>query len=166
MSPLAAVLGWAQLLEDPTLDESTRERAIKTIQHNAKIQTKLLGDILDVSRVVSGKLLLEMQRVELPAVIDGALESMRPTAEAKGIRIESIIDPQPAVVWGDPERLEQVVWNLLSNALKFTPDGGRVEMRLEQRGLLAEIRVRDWGEGVGAGFGDCAASGGASRRHG
>jgi signal transduction histidine kinase len=131
-TPLAAVLGWSQLLEDPTLDEPTRERALKTIQHNAKMQTKLLEDILDVSRVVSGKLLLEMQRVELPAVIDGALEGMRPTAEARGIHIESIIDPLPGAVHGDPERLEQVVRNLLSNALKFTPDGGRVEMRLVQ----------------------------------
>ena len=151
-TPLAAVLGWSQLLEDPTLDEPTRERALKTIQHNAKMQTKLLEDILDVSRVVSGKLLLEMQRVELPAVIDGALESMRPTAEARGIRIESIIDPLPGAVHGDPERLEQVVRNLLSNAVKFTPEGGRVEVRLQHRGSLAEIQVRDWGEGIAADF--------------
>jgi PAS domain S-box-containing protein len=171
-TPLAAVLGWAQLLQDSNLDESSRSRALKAIDHNAKMQAKLLEDILDVSRVVSGKLLLEMQRVELLNVIEGALESIRPAAESKSISMESVFDAAAGVVEGDPERLEQVLRNVLSNAVKFTPQGGRVEVRLERREGFAEIRVQDSGVGIAEEFLPHVfepfrqADASASRRHG
>jgi signal transduction histidine kinase/CheY-like chemotaxis protein len=151
-TPLAAVLGWAQLLRTASLDEVTRERALRVIEHNSKIQAKLIEDILDVSRIVSGKLLLNLQPVELPAVIEAAIETMRPAAGSKGVRIEAAIDPAAGAVQGDSERLQQVVWNLLSNAVKFTPQGGRVEIRLERHGSQVEIRVSDTGEGIQAEF--------------
>jgi CheY-like chemotaxis protein len=171
-TPLAAVLGWAQLLQTASLDESTRARALRVIEHNSKIQAKLIEDILDVSRVVSGKLLLDLQPVQLPAIIDAAIETMRTAAESKNVRIETAIDPAAGAVQGDAERLQQVVWNLLSNAVKFTPQGGRVEVRLERRDSQVEIRVSDTGEGIQAEFLPYVfdafrqADGSTSRKHG
>jgi len=147
-TPLAAVLGWAQLLQSAKLDEPSRKRAVNTIEHNAQIQVKLIEDILDVSRIVSGKLQLDFRSVQLPAIIDAAIETIRPVAEAKGVGIETEIDPNACSVKGDSARLEQIVGNLLSNAVKFTPRGGRVEVRLEQGNSQVELRVSDTGEGI------------------
>jgi signal transduction histidine kinase/ActR/RegA family two-component response regulator len=171
-TPLAAVLGWAQLLQTASLDESTRERAIRVIEHNSKIQAKLIEDMLDVSRVVSGKLLLDLHPVQLPAIIDAAIETIRPAAESKSIRIEKAIDHAAGAVHGDSQRLQQVVWNLLSNAVKFTPEGGCVEVRLARRGSQVEIRVSDTGEGIPVEFlphvfdAFRQADGSSSRKHG
>ena len=171
-TPLAAVLGWAQLLQSSSLDESTRERALRVIEHNSKIQAKLIEDILDVSRVVSGKLLLDLHPVQVPAIIDAAIETIRPAAESEGVRIETVIEPDVGAVQGDSERLQQVVWNLLSNAVKFTPRGGRIEVHLERRDSQMEIRVSDTGEGIQAEFlphvfdAFRQADGSSSRRHG
>ena len=147
-TPLAAVLGWAQLLNSAELDEPSRNRAVNTIEHNAQIQAKLIEDILDVSQIVSGKLRLDLRPVQLPAIIDAAIETIRPAAEAKGVRMEREIDADRCSVEGDSARLEQVVGNLLSNAVKFTPRGGRVEVRLEQGDSQVELRVSDTGEGI------------------
>jgi PAS domain S-box-containing protein len=171
-TPLAAVLGWAQLLQGDSLDASTRQRALTVIERSAKAQAKLLEDILDVSRVVSGKLRLDFSPVQLPEIIEAALESIRPAAASKGIQLESAIDPEASAVRGDAERLEQVVWNLLSNAVKFTPEGGRVAIRLQRVDSQLEITVSDTGEGMPADFLPYAfeafrqADASPSRRHG
>jgi PAS domain S-box-containing protein len=151
-TPLTAVLGWAKLLRSGRLDESTSERAFEVIERNAKIQAKLIDDILDLSRVVSGKLLLDLHAVQLPATINAAIETVRPDAESKGVQIETVLDCDAASVQGDAERLQQVVWNLLSNAVKFTPGGGRVEVRLERLESHVEIKVSDTGKGIQAEF--------------
>ncbi len=112
------------------------------------MQTQIIEDILDMSRVISGRVRLDVQRVELPNVIEAAIESMQPAANAKGIRIQQVLDPLGGVVSGDPARLQQVVWNLLSNAIKFTPRGGRVRVTLERVNSHVEIGVSDTGEGI------------------
>jgi CheY-like chemotaxis protein len=116
------------------------------------VQTQLISDLLDVSRIVTGKMRLDVQRVELPSVINAALESVRPAAEAKGVRVQPIIEPIVEPMHGDPARLQQIVWNLVSNAVKFTPKGGRVQVVLARVNSHVEIRVSDTGEGIAAEF--------------
>jgi len=152
-TPLTAMLGWSRLLRSGQLDEAARERAVQIIERNAEAQSKLIEDLLDVSRIITGKLRLEVQPVALAPVIETAVNGLRPAAEAKRLRLESALDPAAGPVTGDPARLQQVVTNLLSNAIKFTPEGGRVEVRLErseaQSGARARIVVSDTGVGIG-----------------
>jgi len=147
-TPLTAVLGWVRLLRTRPFDQTTTNQALETIDRNAKIQARLIDEILDVSRIVSGKLRLEFQPVDLRRVIEAAIEGVRPTAEAKGVLLEPELDPEARPAWGDASRLQQVVWNLLSNAVKFTRKGGRVDVQLLRSGPLTQIVVRDTGQGI------------------
>jgi signal transduction histidine kinase len=150
-TPLNAVLGWARLLRMGKLDESATARALEIIERNALSQARLIEDLLDVSRIVSGKLRIEELPVDLREVAVAALEAVKLAAEAKAIEIVTHLDEVPAVT-GDPTRLQQVVWNLLSNAIKFTPRGGRIEVRLRCVDAHVEIEVTDDGIGVRAEF--------------
>ena len=147
-SPLSPILAWARLLRQGVLDAEKTERALETIERSARSQAQLIDDLLDISRIVSGKLRLQVSPVKLAAVIDAAMEVVRPAAEAKNIRIHAALDTETGPIAGDPERLQQVVWNLLSNAIKFTPKGGRVQITLERVNSHVEIAVSDTGQGV------------------
>ena len=149
-SPLSAILTWASLLRTGRLDERRTKQAVEAIERNTRLQVRLIEDLLDVSRIISGKMRLEFALVDLGAVVEAALDSVRDAARAKGIRIKSVVDPSLAPVFGDAGRLQQVVWNLLSNALKFTPKGGEVEIRLAGVDALARIEVTDTGRGIDA----------------
>lgn len=151
-TPLHAVIGWAHMLRTGGLDEATTIRAIETIERNAKSQAQLIEDILDVSRVITGKLHLNIGLVDFASVINAAIDSVQLAAESKDIQLEVTLDPSARRVSGDPSRLQQVVWNLLSNAIKFTPAGGRVRVRLERAGTDAQISVSDTGEGINSDF--------------
>jgi PAS domain S-box-containing protein len=146
-SPLNAIMGWASVLRTRDLDEETA-RAIETILRNAQTQNQLIGDLLDVSRIVSGQLRLNIRPFELVSVINAAIEVIRPSADAKSIRIRTQLDPSVGPVTGDPDRLQQVFWNLLSNAVKFTPAGGRIQIRLQRANSHAEFTVSDTGKGI------------------
>ncbi|MFP5286518.1 MAG: ATP-binding protein, partial [Thermoanaerobaculia bacterium] len=148
-TPLNAILGWAQILELAPGDEDKRRRGLQAIHRNAKAQAQLIDDLLDLSRIVSGKMRLDVRTVDLAAVLEGAVEAVRPAAEARSIRLHRVLDPLAGPVAGDPDRLRQVVWNLLANAVKFTPKGGRVEVRLERVSSHVEIVVADSGVGIG-----------------
>jgi len=148
-SPLNAITGWASLLMMRPLDEQAR-RALDTILRNAQTQTKLIEDLLDVSRIVSGQLRLNIRPVQLAAVIEAAIEVVRPGADAKSIRIETALDPTTGTISGDPDRLQQILWNLLSNAMKFTQSGGRVHVRMQRVDNQVEIVVSDTGKGIDA----------------
>jgi signal transduction histidine kinase/DNA-binding response OmpR family regulator len=147
-TPLMAMVGWVQLLRAAPLDEALRARAIETISRNARVQTQLVDDLLDVSRIISGKLRLEPRPVDLPVVVSAAVDAVRPAAEAKGIVLDAVLDGRVGAVAGDADRLQQVVWNLLSNAVKFTPAGGRVTVTLSRRDGETEVRVSDTGQGI------------------
>jgi signal transduction histidine kinase len=149
-TPLNAILGWARMLEGGGLTPEARDKALAVIVRNAKMQSQLIEDLLDVSRIVTGKLKLEVRPVTLAPVVEAALDTIRPAAEAKGVRLQAVIDPGGGPVLGDPERLQQVVWNLLSNAVKFTPRGGRVHVSLRRINSHAEIVVGDTGPGIPA----------------
>ena len=151
-TPLNAMLGWTQLLRGGDLEESEFDRALETIERNAKAQAQLIADLLDVSRIVTGKLHLNMGRVQLPTLIEGALDAVRIQADDKGIALESSIDPFVTDIRGDPNRLTQVLSNLLSNALKFTGSSGRIAVRLESDGSTARIEVSDTGQGIAPEF--------------
>jgi PAS domain S-box-containing protein len=147
-TPLNAIVGWTKLLQGGQLDEPTRARAVDTIDRNARAQTQLIEDILDVSRIVAGKLNLDVRAVDLPALVEGALDSVRHAADAKGVRLVAEIDRGVGPFEGDPGRLQQVAWNLLSNAIKFTPRGGQVVARLRPAGDHVELVVQDDGMGI------------------
>jgi PAS domain S-box-containing protein len=147
-TPLTAILGWAHLLRTGRLDEKNEAGALETIERNARTQAQLIEDLLDVSRIITGKLRLDVRAVDPNFFIESAIEAVRPAAEAKGIRVQKIVDTGVVSVSGDPVRLQQVVWNLLSNAIKFTPKGGRVQIRLERVNSHIEIAVSDTGEGI------------------
>jgi signal transduction histidine kinase/ActR/RegA family two-component response regulator len=151
-TPLHAILGWTFLLGKGDLDPAAARRAVATIERNAKAQGQIVDDLLDVSRIITGKLLLEVQRVDLGPVVHAALDAVRPAAEAKEIRLTARLDPLAPAAAGDPNRLQQVIWNLLSNAVKFTPRGGRVEVGLARAGSQVEIEVSDIGMGIPADF--------------
>ncbi|HYU34978.1 MAG TPA: ATP-binding protein [Thermoanaerobaculia bacterium] len=151
-TPLNAILGWTWLTKSGSLDADGMRRALDTIERNAKAQSQIIDDLLDVSRIITGKLRLKLRRVELPQVIATAVDAVRPAAEAKEIRIETSCDPDVPPIPGDPNRMQQVIWNLLANAVKFTPEKGRVEIRLERAGGQARIRVSDTGIGIRADF--------------
>jgi PAS domain S-box-containing protein len=147
-TPLTAVLGWARILRSGGIDNATAQRALETIERNAKSQAQLVEDLLDVSRIITGKLRLEVRPVELKSVIDLSIEAIRPAAEARGVRLQVVQDPMAGPISGDPDRLQQIVWNLLSNAVKFTPRDGRVQVRLERVRSHVEITVSDTGAGI------------------
>ncbi|MGH7388690.1 MAG: hybrid sensor histidine kinase/response regulator [Candidatus Rokuibacteriota bacterium] len=149
-TPLNAVYGWARMLRSAALDPGTTQRALDAIERNASAQVQLIDDLLDVSRIVTGKMRLDVRPVALDGVIHAALDTVRPAAEAKGIRLQPLLDPRASPIKGDPERLQQVVWNLLVNAVKFTPRGGRVQVHLQRVHSHVEIAVSDTGQGIGA----------------
>jgi len=150
-TPLSAILGWTQLLRGGKLDEAGVARALGTIERNAKLQVQLIEDLLDVSRLITGKLCLESGPVDLVTVVDAAVDSVRESAAAKGVALETQLDA-PGPLAGDGARLQQVVWNLPSNAIKFTPRNGRVTIRLERTGAEAELCVSDTGRGIAPEF--------------
>jgi PAS domain S-box-containing protein len=147
-APLSAIQGWAEMLSRGSLDQATTQRAVETILRSAKTQTKIVGDLLDASRVIAGKLQLQPTAVDLVGVIEAATEIVRPTAQARRVALDTTLDPQAGVVFGDAARLQQIVWNLLSNAVKFTPAGGSVTVRLERKDERATIVVQDTGIGI------------------
>ena len=147
-TPLTAVLGWAHLLRSGQLDEESSARALETIDRNARAQNRMIEELLDVSRIITGKLRLDVRPVDLPLVVEEAVDSVRPAADAKAVRLQLVLDPQAGPVSGDPDRLQQVIWNLLSNAVKFTPKGGRVQVRLERINSHVELTVSDTGQGI------------------
>jgi PAS domain S-box-containing protein len=151
-TPLTAILGWAHMLRGGGLDGDAAARALETIERNARSQNQLIEDLLDVSRIVTGKLRLDVMPVDPHSFIDAAVEAVRPAAEAKGVRLQKVIDTGLETVMGDPSRLQQVVWNLLTNAVKFTPRGGRVQVRLERVNSHVEIAISDTGAGIDPDF--------------
>ncbi|MBD1869963.1 PAS domain-containing protein [Cyanobacteria bacterium FACHB-471] len=147
-SPLNPILGWTKILRNRQLDATKTEQALETIERNAKLQAQLVEDLLDISRILQGKMVLNTASVNLATIIQSALETVRLAAEAKQIQIQTILNPVSGTVSGDANRLQQIVWNLLSNAVKFTAPGGRVEVKLEQVGASAQIQVKDTGKGI------------------
>ena len=147
-TPLTAILGWARLLEGGSLDEKVSRQAIDTIWRNAKSQAQIIDDILDVSRIITGNLRLDLQPIEVMPVVEEAISVVRQTADAKNIKIETELGATPLVVSGDANRLQQVIWNLLSNAVKFTHTGGRVVLKVERVGSSVQISVSDTGQGI------------------
>ncbi len=147
-TPLNAILGWAQLLRRTAKGDEDLIEGLDVIERNAKVQTQLIEDLLDMSRIISGKIRLDVQRVDVAAVVDAAVESVRPSSGVKGLELRKILDPLAGPVMGDPSRLQQIVWNLLTNAIKFTPKGGKVEVLLERVNSHIEISVTDTGQGI------------------
>ncbi|HEY9600206.1 MAG TPA: PAS domain S-box protein [Allocoleopsis sp.] len=151
-SPLNAILGWTQMLRTRQLSETAMARALETIERNAKLQTQLIEDLLDVSRIIQGKLRLNIRPINIASAIDAALNTVRPAADAKGIHLTVTPNSSVGLIPGDAERLQQVVWNLVSNAIKFTPTGGRVEIRLKSTDSYTQIEVADTGKGISPDF--------------
>jgi signal transduction histidine kinase/DNA-binding response OmpR family regulator len=151
-TPLTAMLGWTQLLRSGALDEDEETRGLEIIERNVLAQAKLIDDLLDVSRIITGKLRLSVRPLSLGAVIEAALDVVRPSSDAKGIRLETSLRPDAGQVIGDPDRLQQVVWNLLVNAVKFTPAGGKVRVALSRHESHSRIEVYDNGEGIEPGI--------------
>jgi signal transduction histidine kinase/CHASE1-domain containing sensor protein/ActR/RegA family two-component response regulator len=151
-TPLTAILGWSRLLEGGTLDNSITQQAVETIGRNAKAQAQIVDDILDVSRIITGNLYIDLHPLEVVPVVENAINVVRPTADAKCIKIETYFDSTPAMISADANRLQQVVWNLLSNAVKFTTNGGRVCVKVSHVGPTVEISVSDTGQGISKEF--------------
>ncbi|MGI9056441.1 MAG: CHASE3 domain-containing protein, partial [Pyrinomonadaceae bacterium] len=147
-APLNSILGWARLMEKGTLDENMTEKAISTIVRNAESQNRLIEDLLDVSRIISGKMRLEVITIKPINFVESALETVRPAADAKNITLAVVEDSVVGHISGDPNRLQQVLWNLLSNAIKFTPNDGKVSVEIERDNSHIEIRVKDTGVGI------------------
>jgi len=147
-TPLNAMLGWSRMLRTGDLDPALQDKAIQTIERNALAQAQLVEDLLDITRIITGKLRLSIAAVDLANVIEAAMEAVKPAADAKGVRLQSVLDPIAGHVAGDADRLQQVIWNLLSNAVKFTPKGGRVHVRLYGKESNAEILIEDSGIGI------------------
>jgi PAS domain S-box-containing protein len=148
-TPLNGILGWSQIMKQDNANTEVIAQGLEVIERNVRAQAKIIEDLLDMSRIISGKLRLDIQRVDLPSVVQAAVETARPTAEAKGIRLQTVIDPLDGVlVSADINRLQQVLWNLLSNAVKFTPKGGHIKVLLERINSNLEISVIDTGEGI------------------
>jgi PAS domain S-box-containing protein len=147
-TPLNAILGWAQLLKIGQLEEAEISQGLEVIERNVRVQAQIIEDLLDMSRIVSGKIRLVTKRTNLVKVIEAAIATVSPAADAKDIRFEKSLDAYAGPVTGDANRLQQVVWNLLANAIKFTPQGGRVEVTLKRRDSVAELTVADTGQGI------------------
>lgn len=151
-TPLNAILGWSKLLQAGRLNQAKTSEALATIERNANLQVQLIEDLLDISRILQGKLTLNITKINLESMVLSALQTMHLTAEAKSIEVSTVFEPLVGQVMGDSTRLQQVVWNLLSNAVKFTPKGGKVEVRLKQADGYAQIIVSDTGKGISAEF--------------
>jgi PAS domain S-box-containing protein len=151
-TPLNAIVGYARLVRSGLLTGDKLAQGIDALDRNARSLTQIVDDLLDISRIVSGKIRLDVQPVELALVVHNAIATVQPAADAKDVRLQTIVDPRVGPVSGDPNRLQQVVWNLLSNAVKFTPKGGRVQLRLERVNSHVEIAVSDTGIGIGPDF--------------
>jgi signal transduction histidine kinase len=151
-TPLNAILGWAQVVQSNLEDGERIRHGIGVIERNARLQAQMIADLLDLSRILAGKMRLHVQPVDLAAVVSAALEAVQPAAAAKGIRVQSVIEPLVDVINGDPGRLQQIVWNLLANAIKFTPRDGRVQVVVARVNSHVEIRVSDTGEGIAPEF--------------
>ncbi|MFN2456114.1 MAG: ATP-binding protein [Pyrinomonadaceae bacterium] len=151
-TPLTPILGFARMLRSGQLDAESTERALVTIERNAELQSHLIEDILDFARIIAGKLRLDVQQVNPMGVVEAALEVVRPAAAARDVRLQAVLDPIAGPIAGDAGRLQQIVWNLLTNAIKFTPKGGRVQVRLERINSHIEIIVSDTGEGISPDF--------------
>jgi signal transduction histidine kinase/ActR/RegA family two-component response regulator len=171
-TPLNAIIGWLHMLRRGHLDDETKVRAMETIERNAKSQAQLVEDLLDVSRMISGKLRLQMGVVDTASVINAAIDAVQLAASSKDIELQVTLDPSARHVLGDANRLQQIVWNLLSNAIKFTPAGGRVTVQLERAESHMQIKVSDTGQEITREFLPyvferfCQADGGSTRRHG
>jgi PAS domain S-box-containing protein len=147
-TPLTAIVGWSSMLRTNSFSAESTARALETIERNAKTQTQIVEDLLDVSRIITGKLQINLRPVAFAPTINAAIATLRPAAEAKGITLTVSLDQEAGMVSGDPDRLQQIIWNLVSNAIKFTPENGRIEIRLEPVGSFYELSVRDNGIGV------------------
>jgi CheY-like chemotaxis protein/two-component sensor histidine kinase len=147
-TPLTSILGWSKLLSDGLLDELASKRALETIVRNARAQRQLIDDLLDISRIITGKLRLAVRPVELEPLIESVVDGVRPAADARSIRLQTALDSRTNQISGDPDRLQQIIWNLLTNAIKFTPKGGYVEVRLERIESHVEITITDTGQGI------------------
>jgi signal transduction histidine kinase/ActR/RegA family two-component response regulator len=151
-TPLNAIIGWSHLLRGGSLDKATVARAMETIDRNAKAQAQLIEDILDVSRMITGKLRLNNEPVDIASVINAAIDSVQLAVDSKNLELGVTLDPTARHTLGDSSRLQQVVWNLLANAIKFTPSGGRIEIKVERAGRNLKLRVSDTGQGIDPGF--------------
>jgi PAS domain S-box-containing protein len=147
-TPLNAIFGWVKLLRSGGLDQAGQARAIDVIERNTRAQAQLIDDLLDMSRVITGNLRLERSETELGAILEAVVETVRPAAEAKQLELALVIADTPVVVLGDPDRLQQIMWNLLTNSIKFTPQGGRIEARVSMEDGEAQLCVRDTGVGI------------------
>src|SRR5687768_2776183 len=147
-TPLNAIVGYSRLLRGGVLSGEKAARGLETLERNATWLTQIVEDVLDISRIVAGKIRLDVQPVNLPSVVQDAIATVQPAANAKGVLLQTILDPTVGPVSGDPDRLQQVIWNLLTNAVKFTPRGGRVQVRLERVSSHVEIIVSDTGTGI------------------
>jgi len=171
-TPLTAIVGWVRMLRRGQLDQPTQASALETIERNAKAQAKLIEDLLDTSRVITGKLTLDLHSTEIAPIVASAVNTLRPAADSKNIQIETHFDSQTWLVMADTNRLQQVVWNLLSNAIKFTPDNGKIMVTLEHTKSEAELSISDSGEGIEPDFLPFVferfrqADGSKTRRHG
>jgi len=151
-TPLNAILGYTNLLRSGAFDDGRAQQALMTVERNAKWLARMVDDVLDVSRIVTGQLRIDVQQVDVPQTVDNAVATVRPAADAKGVRIEVARDSNLVPVAGDPNRLQQVAWNLLSNAVKFTAAGGRVQVAVRRAGDHVELRVSDTGTGIAPDF--------------
>ena len=149
-TPINAIFGWARMLDTGMVPDPKKGEAIKVILRNANAQVQLIDDLLDLARIQSGKLRLDVRSVDLSGVVEAALDTVRPAADAKDVRLQSILDPGAGPIAGDPARLQQVVWNLLHNAVKFTPRGGRVQVQLRRINSHIEVVISDTGQGIAA----------------
>ncbi|HSE37686.1 MAG TPA: ATP-binding protein, partial [Blastocatellia bacterium] len=151
-SPLNSILGWVTLLREGALSEEATASALQTVERSARSQNRIISDLLDVSRIINGQLRLNVRTLEIASIVEAGVEAMRPAAAAKGILVRMALDPKAGAITGDSDRLQQVVWNLVSNAIKFTPKGGVVEVRLERLGGHVELAVSDTGAGISPEF--------------
>jgi len=150
-TPLNAIVGWSSLLRQGGLPPERAARALETVERNAQMQARLIEDMLDLSRIEQGKLVLSVGPLEMVRVVEAAIEAVRPAADAKGVRLQSILDSHATII-GDADRLQQIAWNLLSNAIKFTPKGGRVQVLLRRAHSYVELVVADNGQGIDGEF--------------
>jgi len=171
-TPLSSILGWSQVIAGRRMEPEELQKALLVIERNARAQARLIEDLLDMSRIMGGRIRLDVQRVDLHSVVEAALETLRPAIEAKALAVETVLDRKADPITGDPSRLQQIVWNLLSNAIKFTPQGGKVQVGLKRINFHIEVSVADSGIGIAPEFLPHVferfrqADSGARRRHG